>query len=530
MEYAASAISAYQQGGFILIALILFAIGAAIMADHFRWRAKAAHIKGIIKGVRVGGTIGTALASEVQSTPETSAPKATWVGFFKYARKNLVGGFFGLLIAFIIYGLPLILICFGIYRIENYAILKMTGLKAEAVVVRNDIEAGDKGSMYRAIIDFNDLEGRPWEVKDSISSGSPVFAEGSKIAVYYDPMNPAHYVIDNFLYVVGFSLLFMGLGFGFLFAILGLPKLQSIAKEKKIKMPPYSSEGCYYPSYEYVTPMGVKIQAESGSGSSNLANKEPGKKINLLVMSNNPQNVREVGIVWLVVALCFLSASAVLFCIAFGAFHTSIFTPIAVAVFIVMGISKAVTHMKPRAQRGTVSAFINSSISEIQAKRAALPLLDHAAWVERMRWRDALYKKYLPWYALAAIILLGVAYFSGQNMADLTARGLRAQGVVTRVESEWGSNQRTVYYAYAKFNDAAGQAVEFKDKFGFSTPLNHSGDTVGVLYRAADPAGAIIDHGIWNWIIPIVFAFVGGFILFATIQCFIGIARREVKG
>jgi hypothetical protein len=522
MNLISDAISALNQAGLIIGGLVLLAIGGVILGDHFYWRAKSVHVVGKIRGFRTERARPVAAEGEEPAAkPPARRPLANMVEVMK---KHPLGGILGLFFAAAIYGLPLALIGIGIFRIEKYAVLKLTGQRAEAVVVRNETRSAKGGTNYMAVIDFTDQQGRSWEVKDGFAKGgSPIFADGTRLAVFYDPGDPTRFVIDNALYWPGLGLALVAVGG---LVLLLMTKAFSAATSATPAKLPFAAEGCYYPVYEYAAPDGHVQVAESDSGSSDLADKEPGKTVSLLVRPDKPREAREVGHMWLALALGFLAGAAVFFFMAFGSFRTSLLTFVALGGFVLVGLSQTLTHRQPRSawKRDEPAG---SGLDEGQLRRAATPLLNHDDWAARMRWRDATYRKWLPVYLLMPLVLLGAGYYTGQSTADMVSKGTSARGSIVRFEGERGS-KGTMYHAIARFHDAAGRTVEFRDAVGASTPIGRTGDSVAVLYMASNPVNAIIDRGLWNWLVPVLCTGGGLFVLFLTLKCYLGIRSRAV--
>jgi hypothetical protein len=109
---------------------------------------------------------------------------------------------------------------------------------------------------------------------------------------------------------------------------------------------------------------------------------------------------------------------------------------------------------------------------------------------------------------LAAVALLGVAYFTGKTDAHLLFKGVRTRGKIVgfqprqihlyRTPTSTGIFGRTLYLPIVEF-EAQGALVRFEEH-----KLVPSGEGVGwpvaVLYDPAKVSLAMIDRRLWNWI------------------------------
>jgi hypothetical protein len=109
---------------------------------------------------------------------------------------------------------------------------------------------------------------------------------------------------------------------------------------------------------------------------------------------------------------------------------------------------------------------------------------------------------------LAAVALLGVAYFTGKTDAYLLFKGARTRGQIVgfqprqihlyRTPTSTGIFGRALYLPIVEF-EAQGALVRFEEH-----KLVPSGEGVGwpvaVLYDPANVSLAMIDRPFWNWI------------------------------
>lgn len=95
-------------------------------------------------------------------------------------------------------------------------------------------------------------------------------------------------------------------------------------------------------------------------------------------------------------------------------------------------------------------------------------------------------------------------------MVEYSTRGIKAEGKVTGFESK-DSDDSIVYHAIVEFTDQSGNSVKFQDSVGSSHPSFKRGDAVSVLYLPETPSAAMVDRGIFNWVLS------GGLILGAAL-------------
>ncbi|MDD9900215.1 MAG: DUF3592 domain-containing protein [Alphaproteobacteria bacterium] len=281
----------------------------------------------------------------------------------------------------------------------------------------------------------------------------------------------------------------------------------------------------HYNVYSYIMPTtGETVEATASSGSTSLNGRETGRMVELMVFPDRPDDVNASGSYILsIIGLFLLGMGAVFGGIALkdGGIPPMTWGVMAVfALFIGLKIKSAV---KPRDQWEHKDAFRARMAEKRQKKWDNIPIqtlesLSTSPTGKKLRAQEKKNRRIaIPILFLLTLGLGGGGVYMGQKMYTLETQGLRADGVVTGLKSQSGSEGGTVYYALAKFKDTEGRVYKFKDHIGSSSPLNKRGDDVTVLYLIEDPKEtAIIDRGIWNWAIS------GGLLLFALF-CFLGL-------
>jgi Protein of unknown function (DUF3592) len=100
-----------------------------------------------------------------------------------------------------------------------------------------------------------------------------------------------------------------------------------------------------------------------------------------------------------------------------------------------------------------------------------------------------------------------------------------AEGLVVENRSKEvhpGSGSRalpfTSYQAVVNFTDRHGQTVTYADAFGFGSPSFRVGQEVRIFYDPQNSQHAMIDRGPKNFVVPLVCAVFGGFMLLGAVQ------------
>jgi hypothetical protein len=104
---------------------------------------------------------------------------------------------------------------------------------------------------------------------------------------------------------------------------------------------------------------------------------------------------------------------------------------------------------------------------------------------------------------LLSLAMLAVAVFAVRSSAPLLVSGQRARGTVTALRLN-SSGVRSVYDPLVRFRTTTGDIIEFEGE-GSKTPDRRIGEVVEVLYAADKPTHAMIDRGVWNWLLPAAF-------------------------
>jgi len=274
------------------------------------------------------------------------------------------------------------------------------------------------------------------------------------------------------------------------------------------------SDPCLFPVIEFTDRTGQTHRAWSDEGSSAYNLKAIDQKVSVSYLGSGESNVHlhgEIGNFIIPLVLLVISVGA--FLIANANFHFHPVHYIAAAVFVagtfwrihlIQGIFKAVTTPGWKAQ--PVSA-INPPVSlvPVEELRAGQTAQVQTAQLQKTPW---------PLFIVIALICFGFACVTAQRQFLLQQNGQRAEGHIIDYKKQLDSHNHASYHAVVRFAPAANTSVVFID--GLGTSWHHNDfSTVTVLYDPAHPGKAMIDRGLWNWLLPVVLAAIG--LLFATI-------------
>ena len=251
-----------------------------------------------------------------------------------------------------------------------------------------------------------------------------------------------------------------------------------------------------------------------------MRGKETGRTVILRAFADDPQNIRSdlrgnflIGLVFLLPGLVMLYAG----------WDDNLFSPIGISAFAAV-LSLAAMRLRkifiPRKDRLNKEDWKKIKRADRQARFDKMELTTIEAWQQSPTGRSDAAKAAqalritIPLMLAAGVLLLVLAYNTGQRVMTLHESGLRTDGQITGFDSRT-SDGNTVYHAIVRFSDADGRAVHFTDSAGSSHPRRKTGDAVRVLYLKDDPSGsAMIDHGGWrNWIWTALMAAMGSLLV-----------------
>ena len=286
-----------------------------------------------------------------------------------------------------------------------------------------------------------------------------------------------------------------------------------------------AKDGVCTPVYRYALQGGQTHLAKSNTGSSSVRGKEPGRVVPLMISAHNPTEAQEansylfdiIGIVFFVPGIWFGYTALT----AYPITPMTWFMAVAMLVYLA---ERGYRILIPKGQRLSIEEWkkqhhIDETTIDLTEVKPIENLIS-APDVQQARQKQLQNnKKATPILVIFGVILVPVGIYQSVKITRLEAAGLRAQGEVVRLSSEYSSGSgggHYSYYAIVRFRTEKNVTLEFKDNVGSNPPSYRPGDKVTVLYlpdnRRKD---AIIDRGIWwNWAIPgIVFLFAAFIVL-----------------
>ena len=124
--------------------------------------------------------------------------------------------FVGLL--FTLVGCAIVLYSFN--RAYQTYTLTSAAIKAQGVVVRYATQTGQKGTTYRAVVQFTTQSGQVQQITDGVGASTPRYQLGDRVDILYPARHPEQAQVNDFLSL--WFLPFIGSAFGWLAVILGV--------------------------------------------------------------------------------------------------------------------------------------------------------------------------------------------------------------------------------------------------------------------------------------------------------------------
>jgi uncharacterized protein DUF3592 len=282
--------------------------------------------------------------------------------------------------------------------------------------------------------------------------------------------------------------------------------------------------GVYTPIYRYALQDGQSHLASSDTGSNSVRGKETGRTVSLMISAHNPTEARQANsYLFEILGIIFFVPGIILGYIALTAYPVTPMTWImAVGMLAYLG-ERGYRILVPKGHKLSIEQWKKlyrsdeSTIDPAQIKPIE-GIISSAKIQQKQQNRLKTTKKVAPFLGVFAVILVGVGIYESAEIAQLERIGLRAQGQVVRLKSEYSSGSHGGHYtsyAIVRFRTENNVTVEFKDNVGSDPPSYHPGDKVSVLYLPGNPQkDVMIDRGFWwNWAIPAVVFLAAGFIV-----------------
>jgi hypothetical protein len=127
-----------------------------------------------------------------------------------------------------------------------------------------------------------------------------------------------------------------------------------------------------------------------------------------------------------------------------------------------------------------------------------------------------------------ALLFMWIGYTAGHARLSALLSGTQATGRIVDSRKELFQGKSGSHYSYMPIVefDAGSRMVRFQDMWGESGPLP-VGLTVPVIYDAANPTNALIDHGARNWMPWMPIAAVGAFLLLVALRSWLASMQAE---
>lgn len=274
-----------------------------------------------------------------------------------------------------------------------------------------------------------------------------------------------------------------------------------------------------YNVYRYMLPStGETLEATSGHGSLRRSGHDTGRRVTLLLFPEDPAAVKEAGSpADFIVGLAFFLPGLLLVWYGAARFPLTAITVLVTAgaaIYVALNLFRIAV---PAPEFASVLAWRTKDRLRRDAEMEALPLRRfedvpfpaYRATPEEIGSR----RRMAPVLLFAGACLIAFSLYTGGKLAFLLEKGLRAPGVVWDNEYRQSSGKIAGgghYYAVISFRDHKSTSHSFYDRFGADPPIYEEGEKVTVLYHADDAKdSAIIDRGIFNWLVPMVLALFG---------------------
>lgn len=420
--------------------------------------------------------------------PETSQPVDDVV---KKTPKSSIAAF----IVILVISLPL---AGGAgYFIKKFYDMKETGVRIEAQVVSYvEVPDSDGGSpTYAPVVRFMDQSGVVREEREGPSSSNQPFNEGQDVIVYYNPADPSDFIIDDFWHNMIWPAILGGFAL-FAWFMYALSVLGGNSSGRK------TVGRLYYPEFEYFTPDGRMVRAQTGEGTSWLSGRMPGTERVVYLSKDDYDRPTEVSFIASIFGLLFLAPGIFILYqtvpeLTFGWPLLIAFVGMIAIIFI-----KAQSNMSAESMLKLRREFTNYMQGKKKIRLPGLAekkgvLLSQADLDMLIEQHDRSLKRWAPLHLLICAGMIYGGWYLHQSQTAFERQALKAEGEVVRMIAE-RSDDSTVYYPLISYVTMFGVTIQFKDSVGSSPPSFQQGNKVDVLYVADDPRGAIVDRGWLN--------------------------------
>lgn len=118
--------------------------------------------------------------------------------------------------------------------------------------------------------------------------------------------------------------------------------------------------------------------------------------------------------------------------------------------------------------------------------------------------------------AIGLLLIIGGAYWT-YDVKTLIDKAIRTNGTIVSQVSERNSEGQTMYRAVVQFRPYRQEAVQFKDSTSSSHPSWKVGDKVQVYYDPDNVDDAMVDGGLFNYLVQSIMLLVGAMLLLLSL-------------
>ena len=291
-------------------------------------------------------------------------------------------------------------------------------------------------------------------------------------------------------------------------------------------------EKMYWPLIAYTDESGKRHEVTANGGSSLLGSAKPGTKVEIYAGAGDPTSVmlRRDWWVLVTVGLILLGAGSPFIAVGASTLHWTRATALVILSLAAYGAWKLYGFWPTfaEARKNGWAATRKAFLERRKDNQHTVIVTD--AEIGAITAREA---KQQVW-AKPIVLAVGVALLIGggfwlQSTRDFMAKALSADGTVLRNEESDSSDDSPSYHAVIDFTDQSGRTITYTDSVGSSPPMYSTGDKVTVLYDPLDSASAMIDRGIWNWLVPLLIAALGALLAGASAWSYLKRSRSSLS-
>jgi Protein of unknown function (DUF3592) len=267
-----------------------------------------------------------------------------------------------------------------------------------------------------------------------------------------------------------------------------------------------------WPVIAYTDEDGERHEALGTTGSSTIP-AVPGMPVDIMVKPGQPDRCTSAGFGWIELAgVAFLVPGILLARSGLKDFPVnwlSILVTLALVGYLGARIFRGL-HPLLAAMKGT---DWRQESEQAARERQQWPLLPASEIAARVTTQDRNARRALPWVFVIGLALIAGGAWWGQHRTIFMATAAVADGRVVGGEWSGGSGSSSpTYHAIIRFSDAGGRSITYRDDIGTNPPSFRIGETVRIYYDPERPENALIDRGLWNWLLPLLVA-LGGVLL-----------------